>query len=270
MDETANVVVVTMGCKKWTGGDQRGLRIYVPTIRDLTAVLNVPSEDGKWPSLADFIDKVQTGAAVTRYSRRVEIVREDFPNLAATMTIYKHGRTTQGYITAPKGTWLYRFVSRRLNTDLAFKYAATPDGDVLVVPSRSAVGQTPDLNAEANRMKKEIERSLQRENRPPPPDAKAIGLCFEQKEVERIRSEGLTPRHRYPSIRSGIPSLLSANISCDIDVVRPDGRFHKCVEVKAVAGPTGGESVRKRAAEAYHRYQNCGIKGAMNLFATGW
>lgn len=31
-----------------------------------------------------------------------------------------------------------------------------------------------------------------------------------------------------------------------------------------------GQAVRRRAAEAYNRYQNCGIKGAMNLFATGW
>jgi len=31
-----------------------------------------------------------------------------------------------------------------------------------------------------------------------------------------------------------------------------------------------GQSIRKRAAEAYNHYQKCGIKGAMNLFATGW
>ncbi|TND08041.1 MAG: hypothetical protein FD123_2595 [Bacteroidetes bacterium] len=31
-----------------------------------------------------------------------------------------------------------------------------------------------------------------------------------------------------------------------------------------------GQSIRKRAAEAYNQYQKCGIKGAMNLFATGW
>jgi hypothetical protein len=30
------------------------------------------------------------------------------------------------------------------------------------------------------------------------------------------------------------------------------------------------EKVRQRAATAYHRYQNCGIKSAMTLFATGW
>lgn len=31
-----------------------------------------------------------------------------------------------------------------------------------------------------------------------------------------------------------------------------------------------GQAIRKRAAEAYNQYQKCGIKGAMNLFATGW
>ena len=31
-----------------------------------------------------------------------------------------------------------------------------------------------------------------------------------------------------------------------------------------------GQRIRKRAAEAYDKYQNCGMKGAMNLFASGW
>ncbi len=30
------------------------------------------------------------------------------------------------------------------------------------------------------------------------------------------------------------------------------------------------EEVRARAARAYHKYQNCGLKAANNLFATGW
>lgn len=31
-----------------------------------------------------------------------------------------------------------------------------------------------------------------------------------------------------------------------------------------------GKQIRRRAAEAYHKYQHCGLKGAMNLFASGW
>jgi hypothetical protein len=31
-----------------------------------------------------------------------------------------------------------------------------------------------------------------------------------------------------------------------------------------------GERVRQRAAKAYHAYQNCGLRAAQNLFATGW
>lgn len=31
-----------------------------------------------------------------------------------------------------------------------------------------------------------------------------------------------------------------------------------------------GEKIRRRAAEAYNRYQKCGMKGALNLFASGW
>lgn len=30
------------------------------------------------------------------------------------------------------------------------------------------------------------------------------------------------------------------------------------------------EQIRLRAAQAYHSYQKCGLKSAMNLFATGW
>jgi hypothetical protein len=31
-----------------------------------------------------------------------------------------------------------------------------------------------------------------------------------------------------------------------------------------------GAQIRTRAAHVYHKYQNCGLKGAMNLFATGY
>ena len=31
-----------------------------------------------------------------------------------------------------------------------------------------------------------------------------------------------------------------------------------------------GAKVRQRAAEAYNKYQKCGMKGALRLFVTGW
>lgn len=31
-----------------------------------------------------------------------------------------------------------------------------------------------------------------------------------------------------------------------------------------------GDKIRRRAAEAYHQYQRCGMKGALNLFTSGW
>jgi hypothetical protein len=36
-----------------------------------------------------------------------------------------------------------------------------------------------------------------------------------------------------------------------------------------LAGETG-ERVRDRAARAYHSYQNCGLRAARGLFASGW
>ena len=32
----------------------------------------------------------------------------------------------------------------------------------------------------------------------------------------------------------------------------------------------GGERIRRRAAEAYNRYQRCGMRGALNLFSSEW
>jgi hypothetical protein len=31
-----------------------------------------------------------------------------------------------------------------------------------------------------------------------------------------------------------------------------------------------GEKVRERAAEAYNKYQHCGLRAAQRLFVTGW
>jgi hypothetical protein len=36
-----------------------------------------------------------------------------------------------------------------------------------------------------------------------------------------------------------------------------------------LAGEAGG-LVRERAAKAYHAYQNCGLRAARGLFASGW
>ena len=35
-------------------------------------------------------------------------------------------------------------------------------------------------------------------------------------------------------------------------------------------GNESGKQIDERAAQAYHKYQRCGIKGARNLFATGF
>lgn len=240
MDE-GTLLIVTMGCKEWSGGAQRGLRIYTPTILELTAALDKPSLDGRWSSLAEFVNAVRAGLVPGPYSRSVQVVRDGYPAINATMTIARHGRTTQGYLTAPRGSWFYEFVTRQLDRNMPFQYVSDKSGDVVVIPKPAMVGRIPDPDNEAMRMKAEIERQLRRENRPPPPDAKAIGLYFETQEVQRINSEGLTPLHRYPLITSNIPKLQRAGISCDIDVVRANGTFVKCVEVKAVSGPSGGE-----------------------------
>jgi len=39
---------------------------------------------------------------------------------------------------------------------------------------------------------------------------------------------------------------------------------------RAVSYSHRREQIRLRAADAYHKYQHCGVKAARTLFATGW
>ena len=40
--------------------------------------------------------------------------------------------------------------------------------------------------------------------------------------------------------------------------------------IGAWIGQQDGNTVRMRAAEAYDKYQHCGLHAAQHLFATGW
>ena len=64
-------------------------------------------------------------------------------------------------------------------------------------------------------------------------------LYYELKEIDFLKSEGLSPSHRHPYLTTKISNLVQKRITCDIDVHDINGNFVKFVEVKAVSGAPG-------------------------------
>ena len=230
---------VRMGCKRWTRGRQLGLRIYTPSIHKLAHILNLPSRDNEWDSLDDFLNSLGE-KDVPPYSRDVLIIEKEGEQdyISATVTIAKHGHTSQGYITASQGTWLAEFVETNLDKDFSFEYQAAENKDLLIVPDPAK-----DLVAERKSEYRSIRRKVKSLNRRhqyvAPPNAQEIGVYFETKEAELLESQGFRPSLRYPYVTSRISWLRQYDISCDIDVLDSDDNFVKYVEVKAVAGAPG-------------------------------
>lgn len=230
---------IKMGCKRWTRGTQLGLRIYTPSIRDLSNILNIPSRDQVWNSLNKFLNSLQE-ETTPAYSRNILIMdgNQQQDPIEATITIAKHGHTSQGYITAPQGTWLADFVVTNLNQNFNFEYNAGSTRDLLIVSD-----PTKDITAEREKQYQKIRRKVKSLNRKfhfiPPPNAAEIGLYWERKEIEFLKSQGFKPSHRHPYITSRIDFLRLKDISCDIDVLDEDDNFVKYVEVKAVARAPG-------------------------------
>jgi len=251
---------VKMGCKRWTWGRQLGLRIYTPSIRNLARILNLPSRDDEWNSLNHFLNSLQE-EEVHPYSRNVLIIdkKREQEDIAATITIAKHGSTSQGYITAPQETWLIDFVETNLNRNFNFEYHTAPTRDILIVPD-----PTTDIATERKNEYRKIRRKVNSLNRKyhytPPPNAYEIGLYFEREEVEFLKSQGFKPSHRHPYVTSRILFLRPKEISCDIDLLDGEDNFVKYVEVKAVARAPG-ESFNLTTRE-WHSRETCRRNGS--------
>jgi hypothetical protein len=72
------------------------------------------------------------------------------------------------------------------------------------------------------------------------------------------------PYFAAPLRRSGaIPLLWTTNL------MAPEAYTLKAAVDGWLLGETG-DAVRRRAAEAYQKYQKCGMKAALQLFASGW
>lgn len=72
------------------------------------------------------------------------------------------------------------------------------------------------------------------------------------------------PYFQEPLRRTGALPLLWTN-----GLMAPEAYVLDAALAGWMLGEDGAQ-VRKRAAEAYHRYQKCGMNAAMRLFATGW
>lgn len=128
-------MIVNMGCKIWTSGEQKGLRIYVSTIRNLTNVLYVPSSNNNWPSLHEFLEAIRNGEEIEQpYTRNLLVISTGKECLSGHLSINKHGNTSQGYITASRGTWFEEFIDDFLDVDENFEYLVGFKHDVLIIP----------------------------------------------------------------------------------------------------------------------------------------
>ena len=247
-------MLVEMGCKKWTRGTQVGLRIYTNTIRNLEPILNMPSSDHKWDALGDFIESVEKGKVVSPYSKNILIVSRGKLGIKGTMTIAKHGRTTQGYITAPYNTWCNTYVKQNMDNNYYFEYIPGFKIDLIVIPKHKN-GIQLELNKDKRRIHRKVIKYCRSEKRKIPPKGKEIGLFYEIMEKEKLEIMGLIPYHRYPSLQSKHPKLIKRNISCDIDVFDKKGKFLKFVEVKSVSGAPGTEF--NLTAKEYESRKKC-------------
>lgn len=229
-----------MGCKRWTIGKQLGLRIYTKTINELVPILDVPSKDNRWRNLGEFVQKVNQNIKAKAYSKKIMILSKNKKIILSTMTIAKHGKTTQGYITAPQNTWFYYYVKNNINRDFEFEYKPSSKTDILLIPKNNG-----DIISELKHNHKLVEEKIgkycKKYRLVPPPKAKEVGLFYEIKEKEHLEKLGYNVYHRYPYIDSSRPTLIGKRISCDIDVFDNKGNFLKFVEVKSLSAAPGTE-----------------------------
>ena len=128
-------MIVNMGCKIWTYGEQKGLRIYTSTIRKLTKVLDVPSSNNNWQSLHEFLNAIENDEQIEQpYTRNLLVISTGKECLLGHLSINRHGSTSQGYITALIGTWFEEFIDNFLDEDINFEYLVGLKQDILIIP----------------------------------------------------------------------------------------------------------------------------------------
>ena len=127
---------IKVGCKNWSKGSQMGLRMYAKSIRDLAPGLIYPSRNTDHGSLQDFLDDLDAGGKPVRYSRNVILVKEgeQAPQPATATFATLPPTSVQGYITATRDTWFYKYIKGHLDNDIEIDYQSLPDYDVVLLP----------------------------------------------------------------------------------------------------------------------------------------
>lgn len=257
---------IKVGFKTWTRGHQKGIRVYAPAIEHLVEFLNIPDFSGRWKSLAEFVSKVKRKgrtSRITPYSRKLKIKDYELKHeLDATFTIAQHNSSTQGYITIPRGNWLYPIVEKNINKDFLVEYLKGEKEDLLILPHKFDLKQ---FNIEIQRKKEieNLERTVMKKLKRVPINLDKIGLFFEIQEVNYLKEQGYKPLHRYPYYESKDAELRRRKVVCDIDTFDQLGRFIKFVEVKSIYGHPPKEFIltfnefnsRKKCKEKGWKYE---------------
>jgi hypothetical protein len=87
--------------------------------------------------------------------------------------------------------------------------------------------------------------------------------------AERTRSTMILACASKPYFHESLRSTGAHPLLWTTNLMAPEAYVLKAAVDGWILGEEG-EKVRQRAAEAYNKYQKCGIKGALRLFATGW
>jgi hypothetical protein len=92
---------------------------------------------------------------------------------------------------------------------------------------------------------------------------------YPQKADERRREAVILACASKPYFEPALRQSGAKPLLWTTNLMAPEAYVLKATVDGWILGESG-EKIRRRAAEAYNRYQNCGLKGAMNLFASGW
>lgn len=86
---------------------------------------------------------------------------------------------------------------------------------------------------------------------------------------ERSRSVVILACASKPFFQDHLRSTGAQPLLWTTHLMAPEAYVLKAAVDGWILGEDGAK-VRQRAAEAYNKYQKCGMKGALRLFATGW
>lgn len=92
---------------------------------------------------------------------------------------------------------------------------------------------------------------------------------YPQKADERSREAVILSCASKPYFEKPLRQTGANPLLWTTGLMAPEAYVLKAAIDGWIAGESG-QKIRRRAAEAYNRYQKCGIRGAMNLFASGW